>query len=266
MIEYVPGYYKDFRCIADKCRHTCCAGWEIDVDDDSLGRFSGIDDIMSNIKDGCMVLDKEERCPFLLPSGLCRMIKEYGEKMLCDICREHPRFHNDMGDHIETGLGLTCEEACRLILTHEEKFTLVPPRELPSGIRIMTDRDIPVSKRLSALCPFDEDTDQEVSYFMEMERLDERWTSMLQKVLSVRPSKDERDLYIDSHPVQFEQFAVYLLYRHGERRLFAVRSAYLLADICLSTGEDILEAARMFSTEVEYSDINDEIISSEEIL
>ena len=33
MNVYVPDYYPFFHCIASKCRHTCCAGWEIDVDD-----------------------------------------------------------------------------------------------------------------------------------------------------------------------------------------------------------------------------------------
>ena len=27
-----PNYYPAFRCIADKCRHSCCIGWEIDID------------------------------------------------------------------------------------------------------------------------------------------------------------------------------------------------------------------------------------------
>ena len=28
----VPDYYKEFSCIADHCRHSCCIGWEIDID------------------------------------------------------------------------------------------------------------------------------------------------------------------------------------------------------------------------------------------
>ena len=30
-----PNYYKDFKCIADKCSDTCCAGWDVDVDEQS---------------------------------------------------------------------------------------------------------------------------------------------------------------------------------------------------------------------------------------
>ena len=34
MLNTVPDYYKKFSCIADKCPDTCCAGWEIVVDDE----------------------------------------------------------------------------------------------------------------------------------------------------------------------------------------------------------------------------------------
>ena len=40
MKTVVPSYYKDFRCIAGDCRHTCCVGWEVDVDENSAVRFA----------------------------------------------------------------------------------------------------------------------------------------------------------------------------------------------------------------------------------
>ena len=30
-----PDYYKKFKCIADKCKHNCCIGWEIDIDNNT---------------------------------------------------------------------------------------------------------------------------------------------------------------------------------------------------------------------------------------
>ena len=30
-----PDYYNKFSCIADKCRHSCCVGWEIDIDENT---------------------------------------------------------------------------------------------------------------------------------------------------------------------------------------------------------------------------------------
>ena len=34
MKTYAPKYYQQFHCIADKCKHSCCIGWEIDIDKD----------------------------------------------------------------------------------------------------------------------------------------------------------------------------------------------------------------------------------------
>ena len=58
MNTYFPDYYKNFKCIASLCRHTCCAGWEIDVDEDALKRFMAVPDISKHIKYGSIVMDK----------------------------------------------------------------------------------------------------------------------------------------------------------------------------------------------------------------
>ena len=70
-------------------------------------------------------LTEEERCPFLNERGLCRLILGFGEDVLCDICREHPRFYNDFPQRQEAGLGLCCEEATRLLLAGEGPLELV---------------------------------------------------------------------------------------------------------------------------------------------
>ena len=36
---FAPSYYKDFACIADRCQHSCCVGWEIDIDPDTLAHY-----------------------------------------------------------------------------------------------------------------------------------------------------------------------------------------------------------------------------------
>ncbi len=33
---YAPVYYQKFSCLAGECRHSCCVGWEIDVDKKAL--------------------------------------------------------------------------------------------------------------------------------------------------------------------------------------------------------------------------------------
>lgn len=145
MLLRVPNFYKSFQCIAGNCTDTCCVGWEIDVDEKTLNKYKGlaafydsadeacskqkvfIKELLENIEDGHFKLKPGDRCPFLKQDGLCDMIcnlgsngtdlDENGENVLCDICREHPRFVEVYGDIMEKGLGLCCEEAARLLLT-----------------------------------------------------------------------------------------------------------------------------------------------------
>ena len=36
---FAPTYYKKFKCIADRCQHNCCIGWEIDIDGETPERY-----------------------------------------------------------------------------------------------------------------------------------------------------------------------------------------------------------------------------------
>ena len=119
--------YREFTCKADKCKHTCCRGWEIDIDDDTLDYYNGLDtelgnEIRKNIS-GCgqegesasFMLTTDECCPFLKDDGLCRIIEELGDDGLCDICRLHPRFYESINDYNLAGVGLSCEKASELL-------------------------------------------------------------------------------------------------------------------------------------------------------
>lgn len=123
----MPNYYKKFRCIADKCRDSCCIGWEIEIDDETLNKYQKVggsfgEILRENIAGGCFVLDSEERCPFLNSQGLCDIIIEMGEENLCRICERHPRYFEWFRGVQEGGLGLSCEEAARIILTDDSYF------------------------------------------------------------------------------------------------------------------------------------------------
>lgn len=123
-----PDYYNSFQCIAGACRHTCCEGWEVDIDEESLERFRACEDIAAHIDEEDTPhfrLKDGERCPFLNEDKLCNMILRHGEDMLCQICTDHPRFRNYWTDRTEIGLGLVCEEAGRLILSGTEPMKLV---------------------------------------------------------------------------------------------------------------------------------------------
>lgn len=123
-----PSYYQDFHCIAGACEHTCCIGWEIDIDEESLSRYRTQADISPHIDQTDTPhfrLDGEERCPFLNDDHLCDLILHHGEDALCQICADHPRFRSFWSDRTEIGLGLVCEEAARLILSQPQPMQLV---------------------------------------------------------------------------------------------------------------------------------------------
>ena len=121
---YAPEYYKNFKCIADKCEHSCCIGWEIDIDEETLKKYESLEnpyapDILNSISyEGTphFKLCAGDRCPHLDKNGLCKIILSAGEEHLCGICRQHPRFYN-YTDVAEVGLGMSCREAARIILS-----------------------------------------------------------------------------------------------------------------------------------------------------
>ena len=134
---FAPNYYNQFKCVAAACRHSCCVGWEIDVDAEALTRYDRVGgELGERLKacidresdPPCFVLTHDERCPFLNQNGLCDLITELGEDSLCHICEDHPRFRNILPDRVELGLGLCCEAAAKLILEQTEPFAVV---ELP---------------------------------------------------------------------------------------------------------------------------------------
>ncbi|MCQ2121312.1 MAG: flagellin lysine-N-methylase [Fibrobacter sp.] len=121
MVLRVPSFYKDFKCLADKCTDTCCAGWEVCIDEETLSKYAKVggefgNRLRENIEGGCFKLRPGDRCPFLDSRNLCEIHRHLGPEYLCDICREHPRFVEVYGDVMEKGIGLCCEEGVRLLL------------------------------------------------------------------------------------------------------------------------------------------------------
>lgn len=290
-----PDYYKDFYCIADKCRHNCCIGWEIDIDKDSLEFYSGIsgdfgERLRSNIAfDGTthyFKLKEGDRCPFLSEHGLCDIISELGEGALCDICADHPRFRSFLGTRTELGLGLCCEAAAKLILTKKDKVILCELEndglsDLPDSwedtllsersklIEIAQDRTMPVELRAKAILTSvnavlpDLNLSDYARIYSSLERLDPLWDNTLALL------KEPKTNNADSLETAFEQLLVYFLYRHipcaNDRTelaafaAFAVLSYKLIRALCERTQADtdtLCELARAYSSEIEYSDEN----------
>ncbi len=279
MKEVFPNYYGKFKCIADRCNHSCCIGWEIDVDEETARLYNSLEGalgekIRKNITGEAphFVLKEDGRCPFLNERGLCDIICELGDEALCDICYLHPRFSNVYRDFMETGLGLSCEEAARIILTEEERFTVFIPSsakkdpffiEREEVFHILQNRDLNFFDRIKTLAQrynirFDFSGDELYKLFLPLERLDDAWEKELEK-LKLSKSLDifERgDLQIF-----FEQLACYFVFRHFQSGIvFPILSVVTIALICsgCKTFEEMFGAVRMYSSEIEYSEENTE--------
>ena len=232
MTVFAPDYYTGFRCIAGACRHSCCVGWEIDVDPDTAERYQTMDGALGEKLRRCVsmdpfphfILSAGERCPFLTDQNLCEIILQAGEGLLCQICADHPRFRNYWSDRVEIGLGLACEEAARLILTSPHPLRLVP-----LSVETEEEAEIP-SEEESAL----------------LRRRDQ----LLASVSETGPPARLRE---------------YLIYRHLADALYdgRVTERVRLVDRAFEriitalegrSVSDLIEIARAFSNEVEYDD------------
>lgn len=130
MLYIKPDYYHKFKCTADKCEATCCAGWQIVIDEDSLIRYekeqSAYGDVLRERVDweeGVFKQDGSKRCAFLNPDNLCDMYKHLGEESLCMTCTNYPRHIEEFENLREITLAISCPEVARIILGQTEHVT-----------------------------------------------------------------------------------------------------------------------------------------------
>ena len=286
---FAPDYYKKFKCIADKCKHSCCIGWEIDVDGDTMEKYVSLSSgygkkIIKSInmeETPHFRLCEDDRCPHLDENGLCRIITNCGESYLCHICREHPRFYNDTPYGKEVGIGMSCEEAARLVLSSDsyrnievigetegnaEELYFDAVKEREDVYSIISDRSVPYPERLQRLsekygislsCVSKEKIDS-LEYLGEAHR--EKFLCFSQAF--------ETPTALEVH---LERALAYFVYRHCTQAydreefveflgfcLFCERMTASIVHLC----ESIFEAARIVSEEIEYSEDNTETIKS----
>ena len=130
MQEIYPKFYKDFKCLADKCPNTCCKGWGVDIDALTLKRYKNVEGaygaklkhIVSNHKQFFKV---GSTCPFLNKDGLCDIEINLGEDYLCDVCRTFPRVKYTYGEYEENSLSCACIECSRLLLRDKVEFETI---------------------------------------------------------------------------------------------------------------------------------------------
>ena len=130
MIYTRPDYFSEFHCIADKCPETCCAGWQIVIDDSSLqyykiltGAYADVLRSRIDFREGCFHQDSCKRCAFLKEDNLCDMYEHLGEESLCLTCTNYPRHIEEFENIREITLSLSCPEAAHIILSRKDPVT-----------------------------------------------------------------------------------------------------------------------------------------------
>ncbi|MBR2404623.1 MAG: flagellin lysine-N-methylase [Clostridia bacterium] len=293
-----PQYYNEFRCIADKCVHNCCIGWEIDIDEQTLSKYSLLggklasklkDCICKNSGDAHFILDDDDRCPFLCEDGLCELIKEAGDDLLCDICNEHPRYHNYYSDRVESGIGLCCEEAARIIVCHSGKISLADNGASESCneierlfferrqniFDIIQDANSSIDEKLHILerrfsfkCP-SLSMQECANILLHFEHLDTNWPKLLRALKSSHCDFAAQPLTSKWNNA-LSNLCHYFIFRHlpcdADESEFCAVICYaffslkviLALTMCNSdfSIDTLIEIARMYSAEVEYSDEN----------
>lgn len=126
-----PTFYKNFKCIAGDCPDSCCQGWEVDADSDSLEYYKSLDNSLEIKKRIDSVLSKDEfdntiftlapkkRCPFLNDENLCDMHIAIGGEHTPYTCRTFPRFIYDFGATREIGISFSCPVASDMMYKTE---------------------------------------------------------------------------------------------------------------------------------------------------
>lgn len=126
-----PTFYKTFKCIAGDCPDSCCQGWEVDADSDSLEYYKTLDNSLEIKKRIDSVLSKDEfdntiftlapkkRCPFLNDENLCDMHIAIGGEHTPYTCRTFPRFIYDFGATREIGISFSCPVASDMMYNTE---------------------------------------------------------------------------------------------------------------------------------------------------
>ena len=285
MKQFEFNYNKKFNCIADKCKHNCCKGWRIAVDKKTADKYLSLandNKRFENCLDGQFFKMVNQNCPFLDSDNLCHVIKKYGEKCLCKTCKTHPRFKSFFNGLTETGLGLYCEHAGKIILSFKPKMKTVLIKDdfrkksivgferkvfafRKKALSFAQDRKLSIEKRLSLLSNLADINLNKNSF--------NKWLDVfksLDKLTINQFSFNQTDNAYNFAPIEksfereYEQLLSYFIFRHLSRAIDTLDLRVRLAFVVLSFNminhifamqaqkslEGLIEVCRFFSSEI----------------
>ena len=141
---FIPKYMLTFKCIGSACTDTCCAGWDINIDEDTYKKYTNCtgelkelvqgkirenknsDDYLNK---GFMILKEHNKCPFLNDNLLCDIHGGVGEENLCITCKRFPRVYNIIDDIYEKSGLASCPEICTKAFLNKDKMEFIEIEE-----------------------------------------------------------------------------------------------------------------------------------------
>lgn len=282
MLSIFPKFYKKFLCKADKCKHSCCKGWEIDIDAETAEKYLSMtgelgaeirQNIGKNEDSYFFKLTKDERCPFLQKNGLCKIILNIGEENICEICTMHPRFFTMLDDVELCGVGLSCEKTCELLLDDEDDLVFYvedTEEELNfSEVLAITGLELPKEMQEFSLAVNEENLNKILEIMGKTEPIDDKWT----EEISIMQNMENKELkvkeYLEkSNKNSLNKIYQYILYRQLERLMdteiegLINYAQYSTLFIILHTvmSKDLGESVRRWSEQIEYDTDNVDLI------
>lgn len=135
-VVLIPQYIGKFSCITSECEDICCAGWQIDIDNETYEKYRRLNNrelrelFKKHIKRNRSNKTKERyakirlndknECSFLTNNRLCKIQLKCGESFLSPICKTYPRMNNLINGGLERSGTLSCPEMARLALLNQE--------------------------------------------------------------------------------------------------------------------------------------------------
>lgn len=122
---------RNFSCLGDKCEDTCCKGWSMQLDEDTLARYKKeapeLLDAVEPAEESPWIMRKDPDTTYCVryEDGLCGIHKTLGDRFLGDACHFYPRSTRTLGDIKLMTATLSCPEVARLALFDEKPFELI---------------------------------------------------------------------------------------------------------------------------------------------
>ncbi len=148
-----PYYYDDFKCIADKCKDSCCHGWVVTIEKKSFLKYRKVKGEFgkrlnknirrlrknSDIEYGQMILDDEMKCEFLNENNLCDMYIKMGAEYLCNTCTSYPRSICNYQNIAEKNLSLSCPRVSEILVNSKEQLDFIMKDELVEKLGVNSE-------------------------------------------------------------------------------------------------------------------------------